>query len=65
MKRQGLPASLHQARHWYGTNVLRSSGGNLRVAQELLRHASPATTAGYTFITSIERADAVAALPNV
>jgi integrase/recombinase XerD len=65
MKKIGIGASLHQARHWYGTNVLRTSGGNLRVAQELLRHASIATTAGYTFITSIERSDAIAALPDV
>jgi integrase/recombinase XerD len=54
MRKVGVGASLHQARHWYGTSVLRTSGGNLRVAQDLLRHASIATTAGYTLITSIE-----------
>lgn len=65
MKRQGLPFSLHRARHWYGTNVLRASGGNLRVAQLCLRHANPATTAGYTLINDDERIAAVAALPDI
>jgi integrase/recombinase XerD len=64
LAREGIPGSLHKARHWYGTNVLRSSGGNLRVAQELLRHASPATTAGYTFVEDYERSAAIAALPD-
>lgn len=58
--RVGYPAvTAHQLRHWWGTNVLRSSGGNLRVAQELLRHASPATTALYTLIEDRERRQAV------
>jgi integrase/recombinase XerD len=65
LRREGLPTSIHKARHWFGTNVLRSAGGNLRVAQELLRHANIATTAGYTFITSTERTDAIAGLPDV
>lgn len=44
----GIDASGHQLRHSYGTEVYRRSGNDLRMAQELLGHASPATTAGYT-----------------
>ena len=55
----GIDSTLHTVRHWFGTNVLRASGGNLRVAQECLRHASPATTAVYTLVTSDERTAAV------
>lgn len=65
LRQQGIPSTLHRARHWYGTNVLRASGGNLRVAQLCLRHASPATTAGYTLINDDERVAAVAALPDL
>lgn len=64
LKKQGIPGSLHRARHWYGTQVLRSSGGNLRVAQELLRHADPSTTAGYTMIDDDQRSAAILALPD-
>ncbi len=64
LRRQGLPGSLHRARHWYGTNVLRAAGGNLRVAQECLRHSSPATTAGYTMVEDDERTAAVLGLPD-
>lgn len=63
--RAGHPdVTAHQLRHWFGTNVLRSAGGNLRVAQELLRHASPATTAIYTLVEDRERREAVQRLPG-
>lgn len=54
--------SLHRCRHWYGTNLLRETS-NLRLVQELLRHASPASTAIYTQVTDEERKMAVSALP--
>ena len=60
----GIEGSIHRCRHWFGTSILRSSGGNLRVAQELLRHASPASTAVYTLIDGTERSAAVLALPG-
>lgn len=55
----GIDSTLHTVRHWFGTNVLRASGGNVRVAQECLRHASIASTAIYTEVSSAERSAAV------
>jgi integrase/recombinase XerD len=65
MRAVGSAASPHQLRHWYGTNVLLAAGGNLRVAQELLRHANLNATAIYTRVTSDQQADAVVALPDM
>lgn len=65
-RRAGHPnLTAHQFRHWYGTNVLRASGGNLRVAQECLRHSNPTTTAIYTKLVSGAREAAVGALPTL
>jgi integrase/recombinase XerD len=63
MDRAGVNATAHQLRHWFGTSTLRAAGGNLRVAQELLRHASVATTALYTQVDDTERRAAIMALP--
>lgn len=41
-------ASAHQLRHWFGTTAYETSGGDLRMVQELLGHSSPTTTAIYT-----------------
>lgn len=64
MSRAGVPGSAHTLRHWYGTHALRASGGNLRVAQELLRHANLATSAVYTEVDDTERRAALLALPG-
>jgi len=64
MRRAGVHGSAHQLRHWYGTHALKAAGGNLRVAQELLRHANIATTAGYTQVDETERRAALLALPS-
>jgi site-specific recombinase XerD len=58
----GVEGHAHQLRHTFGTNVLNSSGGNLRVAQELLRHESPTTTAVYTMVEDSAKVAAVLAL---
>lgn len=44
----GVDATLHMCRHRYATVALDACGGKLRVVQELLGHADPATTAVYT-----------------
>lgn len=61
----GMPGvSLHRLRHWYGTSTYRATR-DIRVTQELMRHASPATTAGYTLVSDEERTAAIHALPII
>lgn len=52
------PVTMHQFRHLYGTMLLRQTQ-NLRLVQELMRHASPATTAIYTEVSEPERSAAI------
>lgn len=54
----GIDGTLHQARHVYGTQLLRS-GANLRIVQELMRHRSISSTEIYTAVSSDERTDAI------
>lgn len=61
---QGIAHTTHAARHWFGTYMQRASG-NLRVTQEAMRHRSPVSTAGYTFVGSGEVAQVVARLPRL
>jgi len=63
LRSRGIRDTFHSLRHWYGTKLLRASGGNLRLTQEGMRHASPNSTAIYTFVSAIDQADAVARLP--
>lgn len=58
----GAGASLHQLRHRFATQALHCSGGDLRLVQELLGHASPATTAIYTAWAQDKAAGVIAAL---
>jgi integrase/recombinase XerC len=55
--------TMHRLRHWYGTYVHQAAGGDLRVTQELLGHASPNTTQVYVATLAGTKAAAVAALP--
>ena len=43
----GIEATAHRARHWFGTRLWADTK-DLRLVQEMMRHASPTTTAGYT-----------------
>ena len=43
----------HKFRHYFVTTVLKASG-NLKLAQELARHANIATTTGYVHLTAQE-----------
>jgi site-specific recombinase XerD len=62
-RRISLPGvTMHRYRHWFATNLLRH-GADLRVVQELMGHASPATTAIYCQITDEQRRNAIQALP--
>lgn len=54
---------LHRLRHWYGTSIYRATK-DIRRTQELLRHASPSTTAIYTLVSSEERLAAIQTLPT-
>lgn len=57
----GIEGSTHRARHSYCTNLMRA-GVSLRIVQELARHGSLATTAGYLAVDEDERRAAVALL---
>jgi integrase/recombinase XerD len=63
-KRAGVVAVPHSLRHYYCTQVLRATGGDLRTTQRLARHASPATTAIYTQVLDETAARAAAAIPG-
>jgi len=43
---EGINATMHQLRHWFGTHTYRASR-DLRMTQELLGHSSPNTTTIY------------------
>jgi integrase/recombinase XerC len=58
----GIPDTLHSLRHRFGTETYRTSNHDLRSVQEMLGHASPATTAGYA---AWDRADAAAAVESL
>jgi integrase/recombinase XerC len=55
---QGIPETLHQLRHRFGTTLYRRSR-DLRLVQEVLGHASPVTTAGYAAFAPEQAAAAV------
>jgi integrase/recombinase XerC len=58
----GAEVTLHQLRHRFASQALRHAGGDLRLVQELLGHASPATTAIYTQWATDRAAGVVEAL---
>lgn len=63
-QRAGVTAVPHALRHHYCTQVLRSSGGDLRTTQRAARHASPATTAIYTQVADETLIRAVLGIPG-
>jgi integrase/recombinase XerD len=64
MRRAGLPGSAHSLRHWHATELLRS-GVDSRVTQELMRHASLATTQRYMHVDDSQRRAGLLLLPDV
>jgi integrase len=61
-RRLGLKVTLHQCRHWYGTNVLAATG-NVEAARQALRHSSIATTQRYIELQDGQRRRGILALP--
>lgn len=60
----GSRAKPHAFRHYYGTMLLATSG-NLRIAQQGLRHADISTTQVYTAVSNAELSQAVERLPRI
>jgi integrase/recombinase XerD len=49
MKRLGITKkTFHACRHFFATNMLEKSGGDLLAVRDLMRHSSVATTQVYT-----------------
>ena len=64
LNRLGLQhVHLHRLRHRYGT-LIQQLNGDIRVTQECMRHASVASTQGYTLVTGEQRRAAVVSLPG-
>ncbi|WP_396659504.1 tyrosine-type recombinase/integrase [Microbacterium sp.] len=61
MRRAGIAGKPHQLRHYYGTALVRA-GVHMRIVQELMRHATPATTAIYTEVDFAQLRDGIALL---
>lgn len=59
----GIAGSIHRCRHTYGTRLIRR-GVHVRKVQQLMRHASLETTAGYTAVDEDELLAAVMLLPS-
>ncbi len=54
----GISDTIHSCRHWFGTNIYRTSL-DLRLTQELMGHSDPKTTAGYAAWEPIRAASVV------
>jgi integrase/recombinase XerD len=65
LRAAGSNATPHALRHSFGTELLRATGGNLRLVQESMRHASISSTAIYTLVDSAERLSALERMSNV
>ena len=53
MKRLGIPKkTFHACRHYFATNMLEKSKGDLLAVRDLMRHSSVATTQVYTQLAS-------------
>jgi len=57
----GIPASIHQCRHRFGTR-LYAECGDLRLVQELMGHRSPSTTASYVAYSHEKAVEAIEAM---
>lgn len=59
----GIPMRFHQLRHRFGTAVYAATH-DLLLTQQLMRHASPQTTAGYAAVANARSTSVVSSLPG-
>lgn len=66
LRKVGIPAPItgHSLRHFYATTLLRE-GAPIRVVQEMMGHASLATTQLYAEVTDEEMSDASQLIPDI
>lgn len=62
LRANGIDATAHQLRHWFGTAMYAATDHDIRAVQELMGHESPITTAVYADWTRGSAADAVRSL---
>lgn len=61
---RGIPETLHQLRHRYGSLTYQLSQGDIRMVQDLMGHSSPVTTAGYAAWDQSKAEKVTRLLPN-
>lgn len=61
LRASGVNATAHQIRHWFATELYRSTH-DIRLVQEMLGHASPSTTAIYTAFAPEDAAKGIGGL---
>jgi integrase/recombinase XerD len=66
LRKVGIPAPItgHSLRHFYATTLLRE-GAKIRVVQEMMGHASLATTQLYAEVTEDEMHEASQLIPDI
>jgi len=62
LKAAGLGTNIHRLRHHVGTQLLRASGGNLKLVKEQLGHATILSTQRYARVSEADRRDALSAM---
>lgn len=64
LKSIGIDSTMHKLRHRFGTQMLRAADGNVRIAQEALRHRAIASTQRYTFVEPTDVRAAIERIPS-
>lgn len=64
LARSGINGTAHSLRHWFATEMLRQ-GVDIRIIQELMRHASIATTERYLHVSADQQMNGILTLPDL